>query len=165
MVIQKKHRLDPSLYHGLKRVTFTICADKNYPVFRSDNVVNEFLHILTEVHKKYFCKNWIYIFMPDHIHFISEGVENNSDVLAMAKMFKQKAGFWLSKNTAQAEACGYPGVPRMQRNFYDHIHRSDDDLKTHVRYILENPVRKNIAKSWKEYPFTGSLHFKIENII
>jgi REP element-mobilizing transposase RayT len=165
MIIQKKHRLEPALYHGMKRVTFTICAERNYPVFKSKQVVNNFLKILKEVHNKYGCINWIYVFMPDHMHFISEGQEETSDVLAMVKMFKQRAGFWLSKNEAQAEASGYPGTPKLQKSFYDHIHRSEDDLQTHIKYILENPVRKNIVENWKDYPFQGSLDYEIEDLI
>ena len=41
-------------------------------------------------------------------------------------------------------ACGMPGTPIWQRNYHEHIVRTDDDLR-HIReYILGNPAR------WRE---------------
>ena len=52
-----------------------------------------------------------------------------------------------------------------QKNFYDHIHRKEKDLKKHIFYIIENPVQKNIVSNWMDYRFVGSLDFEIEDLI
>lgn len=46
-----------------------------------------------------------------------------------------------------------------QKDYYDHIIRRPEDVQKHVRYILDNPVRKGLVDDWKKYPFKGStLH-------
>jgi len=54
---------------------------------------------------------------------------------------------------------------RWQKDFYDHIHRKDEDLKKHITYILDNSVRRGLIENWKEYPFKGSLDFNLEEVI
>ncbi len=94
--------------------------------------------------------------MPDHLHIVNEGISDESDLWKMLNLFKQKTGFWLSNNREEA---------KWQKDFYDHIHRKEVDLKKHIRYILNNPVRKGLVSDWREYPFKGSLDFSLEKII
>ena len=74
----------------------------------------------------------------------------------MITLFKQKTGFWLSRNT---------GGIKWQKDFYDHIHRKNEDLKKHITYLLDNPVRKGLVDHWQNYPFKGSLDFNLQEII
>ena len=94
--------------------------------------------------------------MPDHFHIIIEGNSEKSDLWKMMILFKQKIGFWSAQNKADF---------RLQKDFYDHIHRKDEDLKKHIMYILDNPARKGLVKNWQDYPFKGSLDFNLEEII
>jgi len=52
-------------------------------------------------------------------------------------MFKQKSGFWFSKN--------YPEL-KWQKDFYDHIIRNDKDIENQIYYILKNQMRENIIE-------------------
>jgi len=54
---------------------------------------------------------------------------------------------------------------RWQKDFYDHIIRTNENIATQVRYILDNPVRRGLLSSWQEYPFMGSIGCKLENIL
>jgi hypothetical protein len=85
-----------------------------------------------------------------------EGKSDRSDLWKMIVLFKQKTGFWLSQNAPEIQ---------WQKDFYDHIHRKDEDLKKQIRYILENPFRKKLVSDWKIYPFKGSLDFNLFEII
>lgn len=118
--------------------------------------VDKFIEILKEAKKKYNCKNWVYIFMPDHLHTVNEGLSDSSNLWKMINLFKQKTGYWLAENKKEI---------RWQKDFYDHIHRKEEDLKKHITYILNNPVRKGLVSDWKEYPFKGSLDFSLEEIV
>ena len=100
--------------------------------------------------------NWIFVYMPDNLHLILEGKSNESNLLDSIKYFKQKTGFWLSENGFKA---------KWQKDFYDHLHRSEKDLRKHIDYILRNPVRKGLVEDWRYYPFLGSLHRNIEDIL
>jgi REP element-mobilizing transposase RayT len=70
--------------------------------------------------------------------------------------YKQKTGYWLSQNM--------PAV-RWQKDFYDHIIRSEHTIASQVKYILDNPVRKGIVSSWQEYPFHGAIGCSLESVL
>ncbi|MBN2380988.1 hypothetical protein JXM67_14415 [candidate division WOR-3 bacterium] len=42
-----------------------------------------------------------------------------------------------------------------QRGYYDHILRKEEDLEIVANYIWGNPVRKGLAETIEEYPFSG----------
>ncbi|OGS20794.1 MAG: hypothetical protein A2252_12225 [Elusimicrobia bacterium RIFOXYA2_FULL_39_19] len=155
MIIEKHHRLSPSLYVGKIRVSFTLCINKRKSVFTNKNITEAILSELKKSLVKYNVINWAYIFMPDHMHIVLEGKEKDSNLLKCLKLFKQFSGYWFSKNISGIE---------WQKDFYDHIHRKEDDLPVHIRYILNNPVRKGLVKDWNDYPFKGSLDNKLNEI-
>ena len=153
---EKKHRLPLSFYKGRVRITFTLCLDGQKAFFTKKTTIEKFLEILRKTNNKHDCKNWVYIFMPDHLHLIIEGNSEKSDLWKMITLFKQKTGFWLSHNTEEI---------KWQKDFYDHIHRKNEDLKKHITYLLDNPVRKGLVDHWQNYPFKGSLDFNLQEII
>jgi len=153
---EKKHRLPLYCYKGQIRVTFTICIQDKKTFFVEKGTVDKFIEILRETMEKHNSKNWVYIFMPDHLHVVNEGLSDNSDLWKMITFFKQKTGYWLAQNKKEI---------RWQKDFYDYIHRREDDLKKHLIYILNNQVRKGLVSDWRKYPFKGSLDFNLEEIV
>jgi putative transposase len=97
-----------------------------------------------------------YCFMPDHQHLIVSGTRDDSDMRQTIVQYKQRTGFWMSRNTS---GLGW------QKNFYDHVIRRQEDLTAQVRYILDNPVRKGLVSSWQEYPFKGSVGCAWDDVI
>lgn len=156
MIKERKHRLPLELYIGEIRVTFTLCIKNKEKLFISKDIVDKFNEILMEVAAVFRLRNWVYVYMPEHLRIVLEGTDKNSNLWKAVKLFKQKTGYWLSKNR----------VPYCwQKDFYDYIHRKNDDLKKHIKYILENPVRAGLVQKWEDYPFKGSLDYELENII
>ncbi|CUU10830.1 Transposase IS200 like [Candidatus Kryptobacter tengchongensis] len=94
--------------------------------------------------------------MPDHLHLVLEGNSEEADLWKAIVYFKQKTGYWLSRNGWDA---------KWQKDFYDHILRKDEDLKKHIRYILENPVRKGLTNDWMNYEFKGSIDYDLSDIL
>lgn len=92
--------------------------------------------------------------MHDHAHFILGGNDSNSEVKKCLNMFKQKTGFYIAKNLKDI---------RWQKDYYDHILRSEENLETHIKYILNNPVRAGLSEYWKKYPFKGSTVYNLED--
>jgi REP element-mobilizing transposase RayT len=84
------------------------------------------------------------------------GQNESSDEWAAVTLFKQQTGFWLGNNRPEI---------RWQKDFFDHILRSDEDLGAQVRYIAGNPVRKGLVKGWREYPFTGSIGVDLDDAV
>ena len=142
-------------------------------MFTNGNIFRVMEDIFLSSLDKFLVDAYVYLFMPDHLHMLLEGKEKDSDIRKCVIDFKQKSGYWFAKQQrngsrnlqvaqdiggTQAKACGYltPGLINWQKDFYDHIMRKDEDIKKHVRYILENPLRKGIVVNWKEYPYKGS---------
>ncbi|MBI4548223.1 MAG: transposase [Ignavibacteriae bacterium] len=146
-IVEKKHRLAEEIYEGHVIVSFTLCIKNRIPIFTQHHIVNEFVRILADVRKQYGCEIIVYLFMSDHCHIILQGMHGHAKPLDAIKAFKQKTGFWLARN--------FPHV-RWQKDFYDHILRKDEDIRKHIQYVLQNPVRKGIVDDWKKYEFKGS---------
>jgi putative transposase len=45
-----------------------------------------------------------------------------------------------------------------QPAYYDHALRNEEDRLVISRYIIANPVRKNIVSSVKDYPYWNSVY-------
>ena len=119
-------------------------------------IVNCFAEILTTAINKESCIVPVYCFMRDHQHLMITGTRGDSDIWKVIVSYKQKTGFWMSNNK--------PGM-RWQKDFYDHVIRTNEDIAAQVRYILDNPVRKGLASSWEDYPFKGAIRCKLEDIL
>ncbi|NOX38231.1 MAG: hypothetical protein GXO78_11935 [Calditrichaeota bacterium] len=153
-IVEKKHRLDPENYVGIKAVAYTKCLKHQYPLFTNNDIFKQFERFLLKSLNKYSCEAFIYLFMPDHVHFLLIGKTEKSNSLKSMYYFSQISGYWL-----------YLNKPRVswQKDFYDHVLRKDEDIKKHMRYILENPVRKNLVQDWRKYPYKGSTLYNLED--
>jgi putative transposase len=153
---EKRHRLPVECYRGLVTVNFTFCIEKRIAAFRDGETVDANVVCLQRALARHKVKNWGYIFMPDHMHCILQGVDESSDLWQAAVKFKQLSGYWFPRHR--------PGV-RWQKDFYDYVHRKEDDLNKHILYLVNNPVRSGLVEGWKDYPYKGSLDYVLDEII
>ena len=152
---ERPHRLPPVSYRGEVAVAFTLCVQDRKPLFESRDPVRLFVGLLAAACESQGCVVPIYCFMPDHVHAVTLGRAESADAWRAIVGFKQRTGFWLARNR--------PTV-KWQRNFFDHLLRTQEDLATHVRYVAENPVRKQLVQDWRKYPHTGSIGFDLDVI-
>ena len=153
---EKNHRLTAEYYQGETSVAYTLCVKDSKELFIQPEIVAVFTYYLRDSIANADCIIPAYCFMPDHQHVIVTGISGYADTRKMVARYKQKTGYWMSKN-----------LPHMawQKDFYDHIIRKNEDVSRHVKYVLDNPVRKGLAKSWRDYPYKGSLGCDMENIL
>lgn len=167
MVREKKHRLPREYYKGVMSVAFTLCLKRDVGEvggeevatgfsLRDPEVVNIFLNILEAVVTKEACIVPVYCFMPDHQHLIIKGKQSDADIWKAAVKYKQKTGFWMALNRPET---------KWQKDFYDHVIRTNDDIASQIRYILDNPVRKGLVPFWGQYPFKGAIGCNLEDIL
>lgn len=151
---EKKHRLWPELYMGGHVISYTGNVKNHEPLFKNINTYKIFENILLEQLEAKECDAYIYLFMPDHFHFILTGKNKDSNIKGCIDSFKQRTGFWLYKN-----------IPKIkwQKDYYDHILRSEENLIGNIKYILNNPVKSGIVNYWKEYKLKGSTIFNFDN--
>jgi REP element-mobilizing transposase RayT len=153
---EKKHRLPAEYYHGEVSVAFTLCL-KGAVRFRSDvDFVTTCKEILPTVAEQSQCIIPIYCFMPDHQHILVTGTQPPSDAMQVVIAYKQHTGFWLSENQK---------AMRWQKDFYDHVIKGNEDIRSQALYILGNPVRKGIVKHWSDYPYSGSIGCSLDDVL
>jgi len=153
---EKNHRLPREYYLGETTAAFTLCVHDKKTIFQDPAVVHAFVSILITALENSRCIVPVYCFMPDHLHIILTGAEPQADLWKTIVSFKQKTGYWLSRNMPTA---------RWQKDFYDHIIRTEKTVTTQVRYILDNPVRKGIVTSWQDYPYKGSIGCSLDDVL
>jgi putative transposase len=153
---EKKHRLPMDSYKGDVSVVFTLCLRKKKEHLNQTEIVATFTGILNSILKETSCIVPVYCFMADHQHLIVTGTCRDSDTWMTIVKYKQKTGFWMLKNRPEM---------RWQKDFYDHIMRTHEDIVAQVKYILDNPVRKELVSSWQNYPFKGSIGCKLGDVL
>ena len=149
-IIERRHRLPINLYQGQIEIFITCNILNKKHFFINRERFTEFENILLQSCKKHCCSIPVYLFMPDHCHFILRGDHDNSNVYNAIRLFKQITGYTLSKQ--------YPEY-QWQKGFWDHIIRSDEDAGRIIAYILNNPGTSHICEKWKDYPYKGSTIF------
>jgi putative transposase len=97
-----------------------------------------------------------YCFMPDHLHLLVEGGTADANLKRFVAEFKRRSGYAFARERK---------TRLWQGGYYDHVLRSDEDLRTCARYVLANPVRAGIVASPADYPFLGSDLWPIAEIV
>lgn len=155
-VRERPHRLPLASYRGEVAVAFTLCLRERVRLFENRDIVRHFVAALTTGCAQQGCVVPVYCFMPDHVHVVTLGQAESSDGWRAIVGFKQRTGYWLART--------HPCVS-WQRNFFDHLLRTQEDLATHVRYVAENPVRKQLVPEWRAYPFSGSIGANLDDVL
>jgi len=117
----------------------------NRPMVAS--IVQEAIHYRDNSVYKLYC----YTIMPNHVHMIFQCHGNRlntafpvTKILQTLKgytafnanrILNRKGSFWLSES-------------------YDHVLRSLDEMRKSVIYILNNPVKAGLVKSWDKWPYS-----------
>lgn len=148
MTEERLHRLPRECYKGRVAVAFTLCLRERERFFVNKEIFKLVEERLLQTLNNFGCDAHVYLFMPDHCHFLFEGKTDFSDIYQCLINFKQKSSYYLKI--------------MWQKDFYDHILRNDEDVIKQTRYILGNPIRKNLVQNWKEYPFKGSTVYDFD---
>lgn len=122
------------------------------PYFKKHECADAIIKIIIETAKEKSNKLYAYCVMPDHIHILTESSESCS-IIDYVRLVK-------GRFSAHCRDAGWN--IRLQRSFYDHMVRKNEDVEELSRYILGNPVRAGIESSFGKYPFAGSMVFNLK---
>jgi REP element-mobilizing transposase RayT len=154
---QRKHIHLKGFHYSSNEYVFfiTICTAEKKPYFSNHNICKAILSELDYRRAKKEIKLFCYCIMPDHLHMLISLEENFT---------KRNGAFgertlqnWVSAFKRYTSRIGrqmYKINSLWQRNFYDHIVRSNESLLEICQYILNNPVRKGMVSTWEEYPYS-----------
>ena len=91
-----------------------------------------------------------YVVMPDHLHFFC------APVRVPITPLKKWMEFWRADMTRR-----WPQVmekPIWQKDFFDRQLRNGESYHQKWLYVLENPVKANLAGRWQDWPYHGELN-------
>ncbi|MGE0445154.1 MAG: transposase [Vicinamibacterales bacterium] len=143
-------------YTGHHRYFLTFCTFNRAPHFtEADKVRLVESHLLRTVGESDFA-DLVHCFMPDHLHLAVEGRREDADLRSFTKRMKQFSGFYFKQ--------AY-GVPLWQRYGYEHVLRANEDTKSVVRYILQNPIRAHLVTEVREFRFFGSSEYSMAQLL
>jgi putative transposase len=148
----KRPRLKDFGYVGTYSYFITILTADRQDYFKETHIVEPLIKLLKETAEKERFSVSVYCFMPDHLHILVNGLEEQSNLQHFIKLYKQKSGFWFKQKN-------YLNLWHL--SYYDHILRKIEAINYVAMYILNNPVRKGIVTDFKEYRFNGSFTMDI----
>ena len=92
-----------------------------------------------------------YVVMPDHVHmFVTPGPPEGKSLSDFMREWKK----WTSRRIASVF-----DVHRVwQREFFDHLLRTDESYDQKWEYVRSNPVRAGLCVSPDEWPYQGEIH-------
>ncbi len=91
---------------------------------------------------------YVAVVMPDHVHLILTPLVNQQrdeiySLIAIMRTIKGASAHLINRQLRRNGAV-------WQEESFDHVLRSSDGLDAKVNYVLQNPVRKGLAKDWRE---------------
>ncbi len=123
----------------------TACCANRRAVFVAADAVRIGAECLQRIEVR---QNWIVsnvCFIPDHVHLLlSPAQDRNQSLSDFMRAWKSCVTLRLGQGTI------------WQREFHDHLLRSDEKAEEKWQYIRENPVRAGLCAEPEDYPFSGS---------
>jgi putative transposase len=147
---RKQNRLPRNSYVGRHWYFITVNAEDRHPVVGERRVVSLLLDTLRAACMKHMFDIYAYCFMPDHIHIEPVGLTPESDLIEFMRT-------WKGTSTVPLRVIGLNDP--LQKGFYDHILRPDDNADAVAWYIFNNPVRKGLVNDARDWPHSGSWMF------
>jgi REP element-mobilizing transposase RayT len=142
---RKSVRLRHYDYRSTGAYFVTICSYQRACIFEDERLRRIVEHAWWSVMASRMSRReWDFIVMPNHLHgivWINSGAKG--DVIprgALAGSLGAKVGAFkaLSARRINRER-GTPGAPVWQRNYYEHVVRTERDLERAREYIADNP--------------------------
>ncbi len=144
---KKRLRLIADDYLGRRIYFVTIGTERRTPFFADLSTGQWLLDRLLEAAAHQNFSLHAYCVMPDHVHFLCEGLSDASDLMKFVNGLKQRTAYEFRKKQ---------GSRLWQMRFYDHILRPREAIEDAACYIWWNPVRKGFCDNPHLYPLSGS---------
>lgn len=135
------------LYHVIHR------GNNRQKIFFSEGDCKYFLSLIEEARKKYRCKLYSYVLMPNHFHFLLESPQIAENLAKFIKLIAQKYTQYINKVHKRTGTL-------WEGRFKSSPVSKDNYLLACSRYIELNPVRAHLVKDPKDYSWS-SYRFKI----
>jgi REP element-mobilizing transposase RayT len=130
----------------------TICVAERQKLLADDDAFAVLRSEWQAAHSRYGWSVGRFVVMPDHIHFfcVSDEAEPARSLSEFIGGFKQ----WTAK--AILRRLEMP-PPLWQREFFDHVLRSNESYESKWLYVRDNPVPAGLARNADGWPYAGEI--------
>lgn len=133
----------------------TACAEQRRPVFADGNIVGILTDEWCSARKLH---GWLvgrYVIMPDHVHFFCAAEPEAKTLSEFVRLWKQ----WTTKRirTAEPRLASAATTRIWQREFFDHVLRSEESYAEKWEYVRQNPVRAGLVKQADDWKYAGEI--------
>ena len=119
-----------------------IGTDNKQPYFRVHEYAGAVAQLIIKTAGEKSIELYAYCIMPDHIHILVEA-SNDCSILDYVRLIKGRFSTYCRKVGWKV---------KLQRSFYDHLLRKEEDIEEVAKYIIGNPVRADIESLFGAYP-------------
>jgi len=137
----------------------TTCTRQRKPLLACVDVAKVLTDEWRAAHDRHGWAIGRYVIMPDHVHFFCRPELD-------AKPLSDFVGFWKSYTSRRINAFGQPrstpaATTLWQREFFDHILRSNESYAEKWNYVRDNPVRAALVSSADDWPYAGEIEILV----
>jgi putative transposase len=144
--------------HGLRRLDrifirtpiyyVTACAANRRQILASEPVHQTFVGFANEG-PQYGAWVGAYVLMPNHVHAFVAFDDQKITLPRWMKSLKSTLSKTLRLNRIEA--------PHWQKDFFDHVLRSEESYEEKWHYVRQNSVRAGLVKRWEDWPYRGEM--------
>jgi len=150
---RRKHlrRLDRVAISGPPVFFLTVCVYRRHHVLAEPSIAGILIEGWRHAKAQH---GWLvgrYVVMPDHVHFFASPLGEG------AKELSRLLNYWKRSTAIRIRRAGVSEF-RWQREFFDHLLRSDESYAGEWDYVRDNPVRANLVGRPEEWPYQGEVN-------
>ncbi len=130
----------------------TVCARDRTRKLATEKVVRVLVEEWAKLIDLYGWAVGPYVVMPDHVHFFCRDVSQTKPLSLCVGKWKE----WTTKRVRRER--GWRSS-LWQREFFDHLLRSDESYKAKWAYVRMNPVRAGLVERPEDWPYQGYIDY------
>lgn len=127
----------------------TPCTENRLCTLANKEIHEEFTKFAEEATNRHVLVG-LYMIMPDHIHLFVAFSPKSPPLSKWVKALKGD----LSKQLRETSGEG----THWQKDFFDHVIRSDESYQEKWEYVRMNPVRAGLVARPEDWPYQGEIH-------
>jgi putative transposase len=132
----------------------TVCTFRRRPILIRPGIPAILLQELKNARERHGWAIGSYVVMPDHVHFFCAPDPEAKSLSSFMREWKswtsRKVNALLPRPTTAATTL-------WQREFFDHILRSDESYAQKWSYVRDNPVRAGLVRCAEYWPYVGTV--------